>query len=421
VAQCSICHTEYTENTVNFCPTCGWDLTPDSFPEQVLEAISHKERIRTTWARGMWSWASEMRLQLQQATQEQNLIQSQLSQVLEQTSTERLLEIFATVSPSAKQLIELNTELQQTQYKISQLKAQLHEAQSQIGTDGLDLLIQAMKADQSETVQRVALLLLRRSAAPKAIEALEEFKPNSYKLLSSLPYGAHKDCVKSVAISPDGQTLASGSGDKDKTIKLWDASTGELIRTLEGHEGWVSSVAFSPDGQILASGSGDTSIRLWDFKTGVQIGYLPGHTNGIYCVAFSPDNQTLATGGGDKSIRLWNFKTGELTSTFAGFAGAVSSVAISSSGHVLAGSSEDKTIRIWNLGTKELLHQLTGHTNLVLSVAISPDGQHLVSASQDNTIRIWRLATGELLHTIAVFKYVRTLRAEEQIPSPRVN
>jgi predicted NACHT family NTPase len=315
VAQCPICHTEYTKNIANFCPTCGWDLTPDSFPEQLLETILHKERIRITWARGMWLWASEMQLQLQQATQEQNLIQSQLSQVLEQTSTERLLETLAAVSPSARQLIELKADLQQTQHKIFQLNALLHEAESQIGTDGLDLLIQAMKADQSETVQRLALLLLRRSAAPKAIKALEEFKPHSYKLLSSLPHRTHQDVVMSVAISPDGRTLASGSGEKDKTIKLWDVSTGELIRTLEGHTHWVSSVAFSPDGQVLASGSGDTIIRLWNVETGVQIGCLPESISWIGCVAFSPNNEILAAGGGDNTIRLWNFKTGQLTST----------------------------------------------------------------------------------------------------------
>lgn len=182
MTQCPICQNQYTEGTINFCPTCGWDLTPDSFPEQVLEAISHKERVRTTWAKGMWSWASEMRSQWQQATQERELIQSQLSQILEQTSTERLLELLTALSPSAAHSIKLKTELQQAQQKISQLETQLHSAQNQIGSDGLDLLIQAMKTPQSTTVQRVALLLLRQSAAPKAKEALEEFKPDSYKM-----------------------------------------------------------------------------------------------------------------------------------------------------------------------------------------------------------------------------------------------
>ena len=116
----------------------------------------------------------------------------------------------------------------------------------------------------------------------------------------------HTGAVFSVAFSPDGKTLASGSA--DHTIRLWDVATGSPIgQPLTGHTGTVLSVAFSPDGKILASGSVDDTIRLWDMFTGRPIGEpLTGHTRSVTSVAFSPDGRILASGSHDGTIRLWD-------------------------------------------------------------------------------------------------------------------
>ncbi len=102
----------------------------------------------------------------------------------------------------------------------------------------------------------------------------------------------HSHSVRSVAFSPDGKQVVSGSG--DKTVRLWDAATGKALQTLEGHSDWVDSVAFSPDGKQVVSGSDDKTVRLWDAATGKALQTLEGHSS-VSSVAFSPDGNLLPT------------------------------------------------------------------------------------------------------------------------------
>ena len=112
--------------------------------------------------------------------------------------------------------------------------------------------------------------------------------------------------MRSVAFSPDGNTLASGSS--DQKIILWDVKRCQpLDKPLSGHKNSVSSVAFSPDGNTLASGSSDQSIILWDVEKRQPLGEpLTGHKSGVLSIAFSPDSKTLASSSDDQSIILWD-------------------------------------------------------------------------------------------------------------------
>jgi len=202
-------------------------------------------------------------------------------------------------------------------------------------------------------------------------------------------FSGHYSSVYSVAISADGQTVASGSN--DKTIKIWELKTGKLLRTLSGHSNSVSSVAISADGQTVASSSLDKTIKIWELKTGKLLRTLSGHSDSVRSVAISADGQTVASGSDDQTIKIWELKTGKLLDTLSGHSSSVRSVAISADGQTVASGSYDQTIKIWELKTGKLLRTLSGHSNGVKSVAISADGQTVASGSSDRTIKIWRV------------------------------
>ncbi|MEN9518227.1 MAG: hypothetical protein RLZZ381_815 [Cyanobacteriota bacterium] len=214
----------------------------------------------------------------------------------------------------------------------------------------------------------------------------------------------HSDAVFSVAISPDGQNFVSGSA--DKTVKLWNLHTGELLYEFIGHSGEVVTTAISPDGETMVSGSRDKTINVWNLKTKQLLHTLRGHTNKIVCVAISPDGQTLFSGDEDAKIKIWNLESGKLLNSIDAHADEVEFLAVSPDGKTLVSASEDKTVKIWNANTGQLLHTLKKHQKEVESVAISPDGKMLVSGGGDKII-LWRLETGELLREIPQSGFVR--------------
>jgi eukaryotic-like serine/threonine-protein kinase len=208
---------------------------------------------------------------------------------------------------------------------------------------------------------------------------------------------SHTHWVRSVVFSPDGLTLASGSD--DQSIWLWDVASAQPLHTLAGHVRQVTSAAFSPDGSTLVSAGFDKTVRLWDVASGQQLALLQGHTNWIRSVAFSPDGDLVASAGDDRTIRLWDVASGEMLRLLQGHLDWVRSVTFSPDGRTLASGSDDKTIRLWDVASGELLRVLEGHTESVASVAFSPDGRTLASGSFDGTVKLWDVATGQPLDT----------------------
>ncbi|MDT0447898.1 nSTAND1 domain-containing NTPase [Streptomyces hesseae] len=207
----------------------------------------------------------------------------------------------------------------------------------------------------------------------------------------------HTARVNSVAFSPDGRILATGS--TDRTVRLWDTATGKARKTLKGHTDIVSSVAFGPDGRTLATGGVDGAVQLWDVTSGRLRRSLVGTGSAVESVAFSRDGTTLATGSRDGVARLWDVPSAKVRSGFIGHTDTVRSVAFSPDGRTLATGSADRTVRLWNTASGEVQRSLDP-VHAVRSVAFSPDGRTLVTGEGDGIARLWDTSSGESQATI---------------------
>jgi len=210
-------------------------------------------------------------------------------------------------------------------------------------------------------------------------------------------YEGHRGEVYLVAISPDGKTALSGSD--DKTLKLWDLSSGKTLHTLEGHRGGVYAVAISPDGKTALSGSNDNTLKLWDLSRGKTLHTLEGHRGGVYAVAISPDGRIAVSGSADRTLKLWDLSSGKALHTLEGHSDMINAVAISPDGKTAVSGSNDNTLKLWDLSSGKALHtlKLKGYSHWLGLVAISPDGKTAVSGSWDRTLELWDLFTGEFM------------------------
>ncbi len=242
--------------------------------------------------------------------------------------------------------------------------------------------------------------LLEALRAGKQLQAIEESvrpkvdsRMQVVRVLQQAVYGVkernrlegHRSVVYSLSFSPDGQMIASASG--DGTIKLWSLD-GKERQNFQGHSSAVYSVCFSPDSQTIASASLDGSIKLWSLD-GKEQQTFQGHRISLLNICFSPDGQTIAFAGDNGIIKLWSLD-GKERQTLQGHRDSVHSISFSPDGQTFASASLDDLVKLWSRDGREL-QTLQGHRDSVNSVCFSPDGQTIASASDDGTIKIWNL------------------------------
>jgi RNA polymerase sigma factor (sigma-70 family) len=231
----------------------------------------------------------------------------------------------------------------------------------------------------------------------------------------SLKEGNETSNVTAVSFSPDGKLLATANA--EGIIRLWQPGTGKLFRRLELPRGWVRKVAFSADGKWLAADAEDKAVRVWDVSSGqeVRLWRADGGNNLIYTLAFSPDSKMLVVGG-ELPVRARDLATGkEVTLIEQSDRSVVTSLAFSADSRMLAAASADDTIRLWELASGQERLRIE-HPGCVTSVAFSPDGRILASANSGNfrrslaekpqdfgtagerVIRLWDVLTGKQVH-----------------------
>jgi WD40 repeat protein len=205
------------------------------------------------------------------------------------------------------------------------------------------------------------------------------------------PWG-HLGSVWACAISPDGATIASASS--DQTVKLWDAHTGEEVRTLSGHTSMVVGCTFSPDGKLVASAGADGTVRVWNCQDGVEHRVLKGHDRDVSACRFSPDGTWIVSAASDRTVKIWDVSTGEERASYFGHTDVVNDCAVGPDGSYVVSVCIDGTLKIW-----DSRHALTAaspvqHTGWVNGCAVNHSGELAASASSDTTVRLWSARIG---------------------------
>ena len=211
----------------------------------------------------------------------------------------------------------------------------------------------------------------------------------------------HTGTVEALAFSPDSQILASGGGDNDTTIRLWQPETGKQVGMAQAHQTAVRAIAITPDGKWLASCSDDTTVNIWSLKTNKFRRAFRENMSNVLSLAVTPDSQTLISGGLD-GIRLWNMQQQRPIGTLVEYDNLIHSVAISPQGQLVASGDNNGVIKLWNLNTGRLIRTILGHSGTVSTMTFTPDGEILVTGSHDGTIKLWDVKSGELIRTLGL-------------------
>ncbi|NLG99018.1 MAG: WD40 repeat domain-containing protein [Chloroflexi bacterium] len=269
--------------------------------------------------------------------------------------------------------------------------------------------------------------------------------------------------TRALAYSPDGELLAAAGG--DHRIRIFRLQTGQIVKTLEGHQAMIRSLAVHPDGRTLYSAGFDGSARFWRFPHGAELKTLrpapgeifdlalasggarlvcggvdgivyvwslpegakarelQGHQDAITYLASAPNSDLAASAGRDGAVMVWNTASGGLVRAVQSQPGGpLTALCLHPNEQVLAGGRSSGEITLWNISTGRVIDRLHAHRQAVTGLALSPGGETLYSAGRDGTLQVWDLRTFLTLRLAGeTARPGSAARLEEQLKNPNLS
>jgi hypothetical protein len=202
--------------------------------------------------------------------------------------------------------------------------------------------------------------------------------------------------ARRAVFSPDGKRLAiRGEVNNPGELRVWEAETGKEVLPLKGHTGAVCSVAFSPDGKFLASGSGDGVVKVWDLTGRKSLLTVAAHTGRVNAVCFSPDGQRLASGSEDRTTKVWHLASGKEVRQLAGPRAAVTALTFSPDGKRLATAGRDGQAWLWDVATGKALATTPRGPDPIAAVDFTADGAEIVACDVAESVHVWAATAGK--------------------------
>ncbi len=200
---------------------------------------------------------------------------------------------------------------------------------------------------------------------------------------------ADEEWAGSVAISPNGRYLATGS--VHHTLSVFDTATGKCLFRRSDHDSAVTSVAFSADGLFIATGSADATVKIWDALSGNLVETIHQIRSAVTAVAFSGDGKYLIAAAVDLSIRVFTLYNRQLVKMMFGHTKVIEALAFHPNGWLYASASRDGTVGLWNAAKGVGNVRLECSSRPISCIAFSPDGTRLACGSQDKLVRLWEV------------------------------